>query len=187
MSPLIAKNITCVRGERVLFQDLNIKLHAGELLQVVGDNGVGKSSLLRILAGLLVPESGEVISDQECFYLGHALSIKSELTVSENIGCSNIEKILQMWSLEQYENQLCKTLSQGQRQRVALARLSLSPEKWWILDEPFAHLDAEGVLQLEKLLQLHLDNQGMIVMSSHREMKNFAHMPDASASLLMLI
>lgn len=185
---LSVEKIHCVRNTRSLFQDINFKLFPGDLLQVVGSNGVGKSSLLRIIAGLLQPESGVIFwndgpiaqSDfqHHLFYLGHALAIKPELTVKENILYSSLkidfpeEKIkhaLQFWSLENHINHLCGTLSQGQRQRVALARLLLSDAKIWILDEPFANLDAEGILQFERLLQSHVNDGIMVMISTHRK------------------
>lgn len=185
---LSAKKIHCARASRTLFQDVCFTIRAGELLQVVGNNGTGKSSLLRILAGLLQPTSGDIFwnnqsiaqSDfhQHLFYLGHSLAIKSELTVKENIlfsGKKNhfsddaIKKMLAIWSLNKNIHHLCGTLSQGQKQRVALARLQLSAATVWILDEPFAHCDAQGITQCKTLFQTHLNNGGMIVLSTHRK------------------
>ncbi len=185
---LSAKNIQCTRASRTLFHDIHFTVTTGELLQVVGNNGVGKSSLLRILVGLLQPTSGNVLwnnqpitqSDfyQHLFYLGHSLAIKPELTVKENILFSDrnnhfsddaLKKTLAMWSLKNNINHLCGTLSQGQKQRVALARLQLSTAKIWILDEPFANCDVQGIAQCDILFQTHLNNGGMIVVSTHRK------------------
>ncbi|OGT43864.1 MAG: heme ABC exporter, ATP-binding protein CcmA [Gammaproteobacteria bacterium RIFCSPHIGHO2_12_FULL_40_19] len=185
---LTAEKIYCVRNSRLLFSDIHFSIAPGEMLQVGGHNGVGKSSLLRIVAGLLQPESGQVFwnnqlimqSDfyQHLHYLGHLLGIKSELTILENIlfalpdsQCSldHIKIILKNWSLDNVMYDFCGTLSQGQRQRVALARLQLSTKRVWILDEPFANLDNHGILQLEKLLQNHLNNGGVILLSTHHE------------------
>src|SRR3990167_5677484 len=111
---LIAEKIYCIRNSRSLFNDINFSIAPGNILQIVGDNGVGKSSLLRIIAGLLQPESGQVSwhyqpiaqSDfyDHLFYLGHTLGIKSELTVAENISYSllsdSIKTVLNTWSLD---------------------------------------------------------------------------------------
>ncbi len=185
---LSAKKIHCVRNSRLLFSDIHFSIAPGEMLQVGGNNGVGKSSLLRIVAGLLQPEAGHVFwnnqliqqSDfyQHVFYLGHMPGIKSELTVLENIlyafssirsSLDHIKIILKSWSLDNVMHDFCGALSQGQRQRVALARLELSKKRVWILDEPFSNLDSEGILQLEKLLRNHLNNSGMVLLSTHRE------------------
>lgn len=180
---LTAEKIHCVRNSRSIFRDIDFSITPGSMLQIVGNNGVGKSSLLRIIAGLLQPESGQVYWHHQpiaqsnfydhLFYLGHMLGIKSELSVAENISYSplsdSIKTVLNTWSLDNVMHDLCGTLSQGQRQRVALARLQISAKQLWILDEPFSNLDSTGILQLEKLLQNHLDNGGMVLLSTHRE------------------
>ncbi len=182
---LSAKNISCVRNSRALFNNIHFSVAPGEVLQVVGNNGAGKSSLLRIAAGLLQPESGHIFWNDQLiaqsdyyhylFYLGHQLAIKSELTVKENLAFPDekIKTILQQWSLENYLNTLCGLLSQGQKQRVALARLQLSDKKIWILDEPFSNLDAEGVTQLERVIQEHLKNDGMVLIASHKSVISY--------------
>lgn len=180
---LCAEHISCKRNSRILFHDIHFELTAGKLLQVVGNNGAGKTSLLRIASGLLQPHSGKILWNQEpifssqhyhehLFYLGHALALRDELTVKENIGSDkNLQNVLKHWKLSALVDQLCGELSQGQKQRVALARLSLSEKICWILDEPFSNLDADGVFQLEQLLQTHLNRGGMVLLSTHREIK----------------
>ncbi len=161
---LEADNLECVRGERRLFAGLNFKLEAGELLYLQGRNGSGKTSLLRMLIGLLPPEAGEIrwqgtsIKAQgddfraDLCYLGHLNAIKEELTPLENLLAAarladeDLSEDDALDALEQVglagrEDLACKYLSQGQKRRVALARLVKEKRPLWILDEPFVALD----------------------------------------------
>ena len=184
---LTVKNIQCIRHNRTLFSNIDFSISSGELLQVIGNNGVGKSSLLRIVAGLLAPESGHIFwnnqlrsqSDfyQKAYYLGHFLAIKSELTVLENIFLSSKKinhdqkSIVEKWLLTPFLNSFCGMLSQGQLQRVALAKLQLSNALIWILDEPFSHLDTQGVLHLKALLSSHVKQGGLVLLSAHHDIE----------------
>lgn len=186
---LQAKNITCSRGNRLLLQDLNFTVSSGEILQVTGPNGVGKTSLLKILTGILPIESGEVLWQgqsikknfdeyyQNLFYLGHDRGIKSDLTVFENLFLdlkyqsrdhSKILSAIQKLDLTGFEKVLGRHLSQGQRQRVALAKLLLSEVQLWILDEPFAALDSVGVECIQELIQQQINKNGSVILSTHR-------------------
>ena len=190
---LTANQISCERLSRVLFENLNMALASGEIIQVIGENGCGKSSLLRILSGLLKPTSGTVFWNDQCieknasefrenlFYLNHNLSVKADLTVRENImyqlkniknSLSAIKEILEIWNLTQFENHTCRHLSQGQKQRVALAMLNLSNTKLWILDEPFSSLDILGAKQLEHCFEKHTQQNGSIIFATHRLIEN---------------
>lgn len=186
---LVAENIACKRNARLLFEGVSFHLLPGELLQITGANGSGKTSLLRIAGGLLKPHTGAIGWNNVCidsshdycqqlFYVGHALALRSELSVHENLRYSldffsdkQMQETLTHWQLNTVLHQPCGALSQGQQQRVALARLQLAAKKCWILDEPFSNLDAEGVAQLEWLLEQHLSNEGIVLLSSHREIK----------------
>jgi heme exporter protein A len=187
---LQASQLTCQRGNRLLFNNLNITLKSGELLQVMGANGSGKSSLLRILGGLLLPQQGEIhwqgqlIGDcsteyrQAMSYLGHKNAIKSSLTVMEHLQLhtclrqqsppADLSAILQRFSLEALRQRRGETLSAGQRQRLALARLTLTPAFLWILDEPFTALDAPGITAWSEVMQQHVTQGGMVVFTSHQ-------------------
>ena len=190
---LEADNLECVRGERRLFTGLSFRLDAGELLYLQGRNGAGKTSLLRMLIGLLPPESGEIrwqganIRQQgdefraSLCYLGHLNAIKGELTPLENLLAAarladetltedDALDALEQVGLAGREDLACKYLSQGQKRRVALARLYLDPPPLWILDEPFTALDKHGVAQLEEHLARHCEQGGMVVLTTHHSL-----------------
>lgn len=186
---LEADNLECVRGERRLFSGLGFRLEAGELLFLQGRNGAGKTSLLRMLIGLLPPESGEIRwrgqaigSDEfraDLCYLGHLNAIKEELTPLENLLGSaqladeNLSEDEALDALTQVglagrEDLACKYLSQGQKRRVALARLVKERRPLWILDEPFVALDTAAVDWLAGLIGSHLQRGGLAVMTTHQ-------------------
>lgn len=187
---LTAVALACERDERLLFKDLSFELPPGQLLQIEGENGAGKTSLLRILCGLAEPASGEVhwqacsIAEQRAefhqalLYLGHQSGVKLDLSPRENLAFyggmsaptsnSELEAALDAVGLYGYEDQPARTLSAGQRRRVALARLPLSPAPLWVLDEPFTALDKAGIAWLEAVFARHLDAGGLIVLTTHQ-------------------
>lgn len=188
---LEARDLGCERGGRQLFRALSFSLAAGEALRVAGANGRGKTSLLRILCGLLTPAAGEVrwkgepIRPQredysrQLVYLGHAPAVKDELTAAENLtiacrlagkahGKGDVAAALR--ALDVPESKWVKTLSQGQRRRAALARLALSRDvPLWLLDEPLAALDAQAVGLVEALIREHIGRGGSVVYTTHQE------------------
>lgn len=190
---LEAVGVGCVRGERRLFSDIRFTLVSGRLLRVTGANGSGKTSLLRILCGLLTPAEGEVcwqsapIGPQRedyhrsLAYIGHLNGLKDELTPLENLevaatlagipaGRDARDAALDAFGLSAFSHSAVRHLSQGQRRRVALARLALSATvPLWILDEPFTALDAQAVKQLESLIARHVRAGGMAVLTTHME------------------
>ena len=188
---LEADNLECVRGERRLFAGLGFRLKAGELLNLQGRNGAGKTSLLRMLIGLLPPEAGEIrwkgasIKAQgddfraDLCYLGHLNAIKEELTPLENLLAAaqladeDLSEDDALDALEQVglagrEDLACKYLSQGQKRRVALARLVNEKRPLWILDEPFVALDTVAVDWLAGIISSHLQRGGLAVMTTHQ-------------------
>jgi heme exporter protein A len=187
-------DLVCVRGERRLFQDLSFTLAAGELLYVHGPNGSGKTTLLRTLCGLALPEAGEIrwrgqsirrLKEEyhrEMTYVGHLNGVKDELTAFENlrvVGSLNgvdASEERALHALQRMELSACaelpgKVLSQGQKRRVALARLLLAPRVLWIMDEPFNALDVKAVGMIQTVLSEHLDNGGMVVLTTHQEVE----------------
>lgn len=187
---LTVEGLACRRAGRTLFRDVCFTLNPGAVLQIEGHNGSGKTTLLRTLCGLTRPAAGRVcwageeIRDNfaayamELNYVGHYAGIKEELTPLENLafatalggGTGRIlpEQALQRLGLPlECEDIPCRKLSAGQRRRVALARLLLSPGRLWILDEPFTALDVAGRGVVEALLREHVAQGGMAVVTSH--------------------
>jgi heme exporter protein A len=190
---LEARQLECTRGERKLFRKLGFRLGRGQLLRVAGANGSGKTSLLRIMCGLLAPSAGElrwqgrpIREEREEYcrnlvFIGHLNALKDDLTALENLrftaalGGLPADRERSLEGLDRFGVAHCaelpaKVLSQGQRRRVALARLALSPTvPLWILDEPFSALDAGAVSELELLLAAHIASGGMVVLTTHQE------------------
>ena len=188
---LEARDLECERGGKVLFRHLGFALAPGETLRIAGQNGSGKTSLLRILCGLLTPTAGEVLWNgariqslkeeyaRHVLYLGHAPAVKDELTGAENLRVACVLAGLSP-SAEQTREALARfgvpgdkpvrQLSQGQRRRAALARLSVS---WqapvWLLDEPFTALDAAAAELTRTLLGEHAQRGGSVVYSTHQD------------------
>lgn len=187
---LTANALHLWRGEHHLLRDISFSLAAGELLQVTGPNGVGKTSLLRVVAGLMPAESGEVLwrrisihrdpaqYHDEVAYLGHANALKTDLTALENVQFSGslrqqVDKPQCLQALHALGVAHCaalpvKVLSAGQRRRVALARVLLCDAVLWILDEPITNLDAAGIELVEDLMAQHLARGGMILTAAHQ-------------------
>jgi heme exporter protein A len=177
------------RGERHLLRDVSLEVRAGELLQVSGPNGVGKTSLLRVMCGLLPAESGEVLwrgrsirTEREEFclqfaYLAHSNALKSDLTAAENllyevslrrtISRAQCLEVLSQLGIVECADLAVRSLSAGQRRRVALARVILCAAKLWILDEPTTNLDADGVRLVDALLETHVANGGAVLVAAH--------------------
>lgn len=189
---LTVTHLSCVRGERILFSNLNFTLGFGEALHVIGKNGAGKSSLLLILCNLLTPKAGEIywcgkhihsaLYDyrDDLVYIGHKTAVKTSLTVLENLkwfaSLSNnppktrfhYNQILQNLGIDEFKNTLCHQLSAGQRQRLALARLQVTSAKLWILDEPFTAIDQIGLQYIQNFMKEHLQKGGSVILTSHQ-------------------
>ena len=189
---LTAQGLACVRGDRLLFKDIGLALEAGSLLYVLGENGSGKSSLLRMLCGLLMPEQGEILwagksikSHAEQYlpnlkYLGHLNGLKDDLTALENlqmgariagqdVTAAAALAALTAIGIARCANLPVRVLSQGQKRRVALAALWLSRSPLWILDEPFAALDVAATEVLAARISEHLAAGGMTILTSHQD------------------
>lgn len=190
---LQVSSLSCIREDAILFSELNFVVKTGELIQVEGPNGVGKTSLLRLLAGLSTPAAGqiywnevELVKDRESYhddllYLGHLPGIKAELTAFENlffyhathqaVAETQIWQALAQVGLAGYEDQLACQLSAGQQRRIALARLWLTEKKLWILDEPFTAIDKNGVKVLESLFLSHAERGGIVILTTHQDLQ----------------
>ena len=191
-SSLRANALTCVRGERTLFTGLDLEVSAGEWLHIRGENGIGKTSLLRLLSGLTKPAAGEIFWNEQLIsadpseyhrnllFLGHRDSLKEDLTALENLSIATaldgivvtedeILLALHRFGLRGREDLPVNCLSAGQKRRVLLARLLLRQAKLWILDEPFNALDVRAVEMLSELILEHIASGGMAIMTSHQE------------------
>jgi len=183
---LIAEELSCRRGERLLFAGLSFALGPGEALLVRGANGAGKSSLLRVLAGLLAASAGRVRSELPrgaeghvgLHYLGHRDAAKPALTVRETAvfarallgGAGGVDLALDRVGLLSLAHLPTGVLSAGQRRRLALARLLASPRPLWLLDEPNAALDAAGQGLLQDLIAEHRAGGGLVVAATHHDL-----------------
>ncbi len=185
---LRTENLSCIRDDRTLFAGLGFSLDPGQALLLEGQNGSGKTSLLRILCGFREPDTGTVIWCGEPIqngqyyadmaYVGHMDGIKKELTVLENLrlhlalaqpGKLAILEALDKVQLSGYDDTLIQALSAGQKRRLSLARLLITHNILWILDEPFTSLDKQGIALVESLMAEHCASGGMIVMTSHHD------------------
>ena len=184
--------VACVRGGRTLFSDVNMALQPGQLLRVSGVNGAGKTSLLRMLCGLLAPAQGRVLwqgqpiaslrdeFNRQLVYVGHAAALKDDLSALENLQTAGVLggsvstdsdalAALAQAGLRGRERVPARILSQGQRRRVALARLELSSAApLWVLDEPFNALDSAATAWLLALVSAQLARGGVVVLTSHQ-------------------
>ena len=188
---LRVSHLVCSRGNKPLFADVSFELQAGQALHLEGDNGVGKTSLLRIVCGLSPADAGEVCWHDKTiqqnatafrsslFYLGHGLSLKEELTALENLMSDAAVSgrilsepqalvALARMGLRGREHLPLRVMSQGQKRRTALARLLASQAPLWVLDEPFVALDAKAVDGLRGLLAEHVTHGGMVLFTSHQ-------------------
>ena len=186
----IGNTITCIRSDRVVFQGLSFSVKDGEILYLKGPNGCGKSSLLRIMAGLLKPTEGVLYWNDENIsksigsylgefqYVGHQNAVKGALSVKENLefwakiynlkyNNIAIDDALQAFRLDGLADLPARFLSAGQKRRLNLCRLSATNSRIWLLDEPSTSLDDAGSLHLKELITSHLDRGNMVIMATH--------------------
>lgn len=189
---LAAKGLSFSRGERCLFADVSFSISGGQCLHIRGANGVGKTSLLRILTGLSKPDSGEVLWNNhsiaheastfhgELLFLGHRDALKEELTALENLkiyaaldgkdlSIAEALAALSRFGLRGRDHLPVYCLSAGQKRRLLMARMSTRKARLWVLDEPFNALDFNAVKELQHLILEHLSKDGLVVLTSHQD------------------
>jgi heme exporter protein A len=182
---LTASDLTCVRGGRTVFRTLSFALGAGEAVLVTGPNAAGKSSLLRLVGGLLRPQQGRIALEgadseltigEQAHYLGHQDALKPSLSVAENLAfwaaflggeAAKGEAALGAVGLDGLAHLPATYLSAGQRRRLSLARLVAVERPIWLLDEPTSALDAAGQAMLANLMRAHLGRGGLILAATH--------------------
>jgi heme exporter protein A len=184
---LSARGLAFARNEQPVFGPLDFSVDAGEALLVQGDNGAGKTTLLRVLAGLLQADAGEVSIDgraataslrsRAVSYMGHLPALKSDLTALENLdflcGLHGRRRgqlpgnAMAIVGLAGHEDTLVRQLSAGQKRRLSLARLWLAPSPLWLLDEPYANLDLDGINLVNRMVQAHLRDGGAALLTTH--------------------
>jgi len=209
---LQGQNINCARGGRAIFQGVNFTLANGDMLAITGANGSGKTSLLRIIAGLLPMIDGQLIWEAEnapqmqkrkqkrahpmCHFIAHQNAVKGQLQVRENLSFwahwfgappttmtrAGLDALLERVGLLGQADILASDLSLGQAKRLALARLFIVPRALWLLDEPLAGLDEEGRAWLEEIAHTHLTQGGLICVATHEKFS----LPSLSSSSTIL-
>ena len=197
-------SICCIRQDRCLFEGLSFELHQGQIVQLEGQNGAGKTSLLRILAGFVRAESGKVLWQgqdiakdnlqfaSDTLYIGHKTGVNGQLTAVENLAFwlethgletqQDLHDVLAQLGLVGLEDVPVRLLSAGQQRRVALARLWLNKATLWMLDEPFTAVDKKGVVLLQQQFKKHLAQGGAIILTSHQDLTE--HFPELSRLVL---
>jgi heme exporter protein A len=200
---LQTRDLKCVKDDRVLFEGLDLDLEPGRILLVEGRNGSGKTSLLRILTGLSLPESGTVLWRgkpidkvgpeyyEQVTYVGHHDGLKRDLTALENLRLAqamgkpsalDLDEVLERVNLYRFGENFVSTLSAGQKRRLALARLIATEALVWIMDEPFTSLDKASMALFQEIFERHLRQGGVIVLTSHHDIE----MPDQDVQRLNL-
>lgn len=194
---LLVQQLCCERGDISLFKELDLELDRGEICQITGPNGIGKTTLMRTIAGYTLPYDGTIIwhgkpatlqdpnFSNAVRYIGHNNAIKNSLSAAENlqflgvlyagnIDASDINAALDYFGLERQKSVPVEYLSQGQQRKVSLARLMLGTSQLWILDEPFTSLDEKSRLALQELIQKHLENNGCVLIASHLKLEQLS-------------
>jgi len=189
MSKLKVTNLSCQKGYNLLFENLSFEINSGEVLKISGPNGSGKTSLLRLLAGLSSFDSGTIDYDAfnlnseeynlDFLYLGHLTTLSPELSCIENLkynsllGNNKLEldfsSALKKVGLEKFENELIGKLSAGQKKRIALSLLFVTQSKVWLLDEPFSALDSKAINIFEQRIEEHCNLGGICILTTHQE------------------
>tara|TARA_Y200000002_G_scaffold356193_1_gene337780 strand:- start:2767 stop:3363 length:597 start_codon:yes stop_codon:yes gene_type:complete len=180
MKELSVENISCLRGSSSIFKNLSFKVNKGQILQINGSNGSGKTSLLRIIAGFLDPIKGKINPEKnfnlgDIHFIGQKFALKKNLSVEKNLVLwsylyyqeVNSDEILSKFELSDFRDKDIETLSDGQKRRLSLARLFIRPASIWLLDEVHVHLDQEWQKKLNQYIYNHANDGGIVLVSSN--------------------
>ena len=186
---LSLENVSLIRQDKTIINKYSLDINQKQKINIYGENGSGKTSLLKMIAGITQPTEGEVIYDplfdtnNDIFYIGHKYGLKSELTVYQNLqytlnfsnnnGHSTIESELEDYSMKRYMDTQVRNLSHGQKKVVSLVQLTLISNRLWILDEPFTGLDESKINLLLTKMDKHVDSMGTVIITSHDIKDNF--------------
>lgn len=173
------EDLGCQIGSRMLFSDVSLSVLPASLVRVTGPNGSGKSTFLKMIAGIINPSKGKILKNSMLLsYIGHNIAVKDDLTVREQLEFwASLEETemlvpasLSFMKIAQYENEYCHKLSAGNRQKIALARLLLSKSMLWVLDEADTSLDEKNLEIFKTLISTKVQNNGIVIYASHRDM-----------------
>ena len=183
MSSLLeSKNLSLMRNDHYIIRDLSIEIFPKTVVNIFGNNGSGKTSLLKVLAGITEKTNGEILKNNvDVIYVGHKYGLKSNLTIHENLALDNlqnkviaseeIDNVIKKYQMIYYRDTLVKNLSHGQQKRVCLMRTMIINSNLWLLDEPYSALDSKGVEILNNTIKEAVSNNVAVLMTNHKKIE----------------
>ena len=183
MSSLLeSKNLSLMRNDHYIIRDLSIEIFPKTVVNIFGNNGSGKTSILKVLAGITEKTNGEILKNNvDVIYVGHKYGLKSNLTIHENLALDNlqnkviaseeIDNIIKKYQMIYYRDTLVKNLSHGQQKRVCLMRTMIINSNLWLLDEPYSALDSKGVEILNNTIKDAVSNNVAVLMTNHKKIE----------------
>ena len=183
MSSLLeSKNLSLMRNDHYIIRDLSIEIFPKTVVNIFGNNGSGKTSILKVLAGITEKTNGEILKNNvDVIYVGHKYGLKSNLTIHENLALDNlqdkviaseeIDNVIKKYQMIYYRDTLVKNLSHGQQKRVCLMRTIIINSNLWLLDEPYSALDSKGVEILNNTIKEAVSNNVAVLMTNHKKIE----------------
>ena len=183
MSSLLeSKNLSLMRNDRYIIRDLSIEISPKTVVNIFGNNGSGKTSLLKVLSGITEKTNGEILRNNvDAIYVGHKNGLKSNLTIHENLALDNlqdrvissdeIDNVIRKYQMFDYRDTLVKNLSHGQQKRVCLMRTIIINSNLWLLDEPYSALDSKGIDILNNTIKEVVTNGVAVLMTNHKKIE----------------
>jgi len=183
MSSLLeSKNLSLMRNDHYIIRDLSIEISPKTVVNIFGNNGSGKTSLLKVLSGITEKTNGEILRNNvDAIYVGHKNGLKSNLTIHENLALDNlqdrvissdeIDNVIRKYQMFDYRDTLVKNLSHGQQKRVCLMRTIIINSNLWLLDEPYSALDSKGIDILNNTIKEAVTNGVAVLMTNHKKIE----------------